>query len=242
MNARPQDDNDPNETQEWIDALTAAVAAGGKERGLYLLKQLEEQAQHLGIVAHVPPYSAYQNTIPLEQQGAVSGRSRARGAHHRRSCAGMRWRWWCAPTRPMASSAATSRATRRPPRSSRSASITSSVAPKPGRRRPRLLPAALGARRVCTRVPRRRLVGGAARELPAGGRRRRAVVVSASLAHAGVLAVSHGLDGPRPDQRDLPGALHALPRASRPREPRASGTCGACSATARWTSPNRSAR
>jgi len=67
------DDSDPGETQEWLDALDASVRAGGKERGLYLLKKLEEQAQRLGIVAHVQPYSAYRNTIPLEEQGAYPG-------------------------------------------------------------------------------------------------------------------------------------------------------------------------
>jgi pyruvate dehydrogenase E1 component len=68
-----QGDSDPDETQEWLEALEATVRAGGKERGLFLLKKLEEQAQHLGIIAHVPPYSAYQNTIPLEDQGPYPG-------------------------------------------------------------------------------------------------------------------------------------------------------------------------
>ena len=71
---RPSDgDADPGETREWLDALDATVQASGKARGLFLLKKLEEQAQHLGIIAHVPPYSAYQNTIPLEEQGAYPG-------------------------------------------------------------------------------------------------------------------------------------------------------------------------
>ena len=48
------------------------------------------------------------------------------------------------------------------------------------------------------------------------GRRGRAVVVSAPAADAGLLAVPDGLDGPRPDDGDLPGALHALPAAPRP--------------------------
>ncbi|HTL77719.1 MAG TPA: alpha-ketoglutarate dehydrogenase [Casimicrobiaceae bacterium] len=69
----PDSDADPDETREWLDALEATVRAGGKERGAFLLKRLEEQAQHLGILAHVPPYSAYQNTIPLEEQGAYPG-------------------------------------------------------------------------------------------------------------------------------------------------------------------------
>ena len=49
-------DVDPEETQEWIDALQAAVREGGAERGLFLLERLEEQAQQLGIVPHVQPY------------------------------------------------------------------------------------------------------------------------------------------------------------------------------------------
>jgi pyruvate dehydrogenase E1 component len=66
-------DQDPAETREWLEALEAVVRDGGPERGRFLLKQLEEQAQHLGILAHVPPYSAYQNTIPLEQQQPYPG-------------------------------------------------------------------------------------------------------------------------------------------------------------------------
>jgi hypothetical protein len=61
------------------------------------------------------------------------------------------------------------------------------------------------------------------------------------VADAGLLAVPDGVDGPRPDHGDLPGALHALPRGSRPRR-RPNARCGRSSATARWTSPNRSAR
>jgi pyruvate dehydrogenase E1 component len=67
------EDSDPGETQEWVDALAAVVRDAGPERGVYLLKRLEEVAQQLGVVAHVPPYSAYQNTIPLAQQGPYPG-------------------------------------------------------------------------------------------------------------------------------------------------------------------------
>ncbi|MBZ8141641.1 pyruvate dehydrogenase (acetyl-transferring), homodimeric type [Rubrivivax gelatinosus] len=66
-------DTDPQETREWLEALQAVVADAGPERGLYLIEQLERQAQQLGVVSHVPPYSAYRNTIPLERQGAYPG-------------------------------------------------------------------------------------------------------------------------------------------------------------------------
>ena len=84
------------------------------------------------------------------------------------------------------------------------------------RRRHHLLPGPRGARHLRARVSRRPAVGRAARELPpraAAGRR--ALVVSASVADAGLLGVPDGVDGPRPDHGDLPGALHALPRGSR---------------------------
>ena len=66
-------DDDPAETLEWIDALAAVVRDAGLERGRFLLKQLEEQAQSLGILAHVQPFSAYRNTIPLERQPPYPG-------------------------------------------------------------------------------------------------------------------------------------------------------------------------
>jgi pyruvate dehydrogenase E1 component len=66
-------DSDPEETREWLEALKAAVASGGRDRGLFLLTQLEQQAQQLGVVAHVMPYSAYQNTVPLAEQAVHPG-------------------------------------------------------------------------------------------------------------------------------------------------------------------------
>ena len=50
----------------------------------------------------------------------------------------------------------------------------------------------------------------------AGARRARPELVPAPVADARLLAVPDRLDGHRPDQRDLPGALHALPAAPRP--------------------------
>ncbi|MFO1393344.1 MAG: alpha-ketoglutarate dehydrogenase [Steroidobacteraceae bacterium] len=66
-------DEDPEETAEWIESLESVVRASGPERAMHLLGQLEFQAQQLGILAKIPPYSAYQNTIPLERQGAYPG-------------------------------------------------------------------------------------------------------------------------------------------------------------------------
>jgi pyruvate dehydrogenase E1 component len=67
------EDSDPQETREWLESLEAVVTRAGEARGLYLLKQLEAQAQQLGIVANVSPYSAYRNSIPLEHQSPHPG-------------------------------------------------------------------------------------------------------------------------------------------------------------------------
>lgn len=69
----PPDDSDPLETREWLDALEAVVNVRGQPRALELLRLLEQQAQTLGIVANIPPYSAYRNTIPVEKEPPYPG-------------------------------------------------------------------------------------------------------------------------------------------------------------------------
>ena len=83
----PGADADPDETAEWLQALRAVVDRAGAARGLYLLEQLQSQAQALGIVPHVLPFSAYRNTIPLERQGPYPGDL----ALEERLTAWMRW-------------------------------------------------------------------------------------------------------------------------------------------------------
>ena len=73
------------------------------------------------------------------------------------------------------------------------------------------------------------------------GARRGPLLVSAPAADARLLGVPDGLDGPRPAQRDLPGALQPLPRQPRPRRHVAARASGPSSATARSTSRRRSA-
>jgi len=80
-------DLDPEETREWLEALQAVVDGAGPERGLYLIEQLQEQAQQQGMVPHSPPFSAYRNSIPLQRQGAYPGDLRT----EERLTAIMRW-------------------------------------------------------------------------------------------------------------------------------------------------------
>ena len=87
----------------------------------------------------------------------------------------------------------------------------------PGRRRPDLVPGARLPRHLRPRLPRGPADRAAAGRLPPGGQppRRRPVVLPAPAADAGLLGVPHRLDGPGPDERDLPGAVQPLP--ARPR-------------------------
>ncbi len=66
-------DVDPQETREWLDALSAVLEQEGGERAHYLIEQLIAQAREGGINL---PYSAtteYINTIPVEQQPKYPG-------------------------------------------------------------------------------------------------------------------------------------------------------------------------
>jgi pyruvate dehydrogenase E1 component len=67
------EDGDPLETREWLESLESVVRRAGKGRGRFLLKELEALAQQLGLASRVAPYSAYRNTISLEEQAVHSG-------------------------------------------------------------------------------------------------------------------------------------------------------------------------
>ncbi|MDR2186581.1 MAG: pyruvate dehydrogenase (acetyl-transferring), homodimeric type [Azonexus sp.] len=69
----PLADHDPQETQEWLDALDGVIAQEGAERAHFLIEQLIGQAREAGIDI---PYSAnteYINTIPADQQPKYPG-------------------------------------------------------------------------------------------------------------------------------------------------------------------------
>ena len=95
----------------------------------------------------------------------------------------------------------------------------------PGRRRPGLLPGPRLPRHLRPRLPRGPPERGPARRLPPGAVARRPAaglpVLPAPAADAGLLGVPDRLDGPRPDERDLPGAVQQVPaRTAASRTPR----------------------
>jgi pyruvate dehydrogenase E1 component len=69
----PTLDSDPGETREWLDAFDAVIQHDGNARGQFLIKELSERGQELGIASSVHPFSAYRNSIPLERQTAHPG-------------------------------------------------------------------------------------------------------------------------------------------------------------------------
>ncbi|HNC53589.1 MAG TPA: pyruvate dehydrogenase (acetyl-transferring), homodimeric type [Accumulibacter sp.] len=67
------DDADPQETQEWQDALSGVIEREGAERAHFLIEGLIAQARQAGVDI---PYSAtteYVNTIPVELQPKYPG-------------------------------------------------------------------------------------------------------------------------------------------------------------------------
>ena len=66
-------DDDPVETRDWLDSLTAVIANSGVERAQHILRSLDRAAQNRGIASLEQPYSAYRNSIGIDQQGAFPG-------------------------------------------------------------------------------------------------------------------------------------------------------------------------
>ena len=84
-------------------------------------------------------------------------------------------------------------------------------------RRPGVLPGTRRARHLRARVPRGPADRGPAQRVPAGALppRRRAAVLPAPAADAGVLGVPHGLHGARRAELDLPGQVQPVPAGAR---------------------------
>lgn len=67
------DDVDPQETQEWLDALESVIQHEGGERAHYLLETLIEKARMAGAEIPFSAETAYINTISIPQQAQYIG-------------------------------------------------------------------------------------------------------------------------------------------------------------------------
>ena len=216
-------DPDPQETREWLEALAGVLATEGPDRAHYLIEQLIDAARQNGAYLPFSANTEYINTIPTDAQVRIPGDPEIESPHPvvralERDGDGAAREQAHERRRPHRELRVRGRPLRR-----RLQSLLARVGRRP-RRRPRVRAGPLGHRRVRARVHARAPHGGAARQLPAGSRRRRHLVVSASVAHAGLLAVPDGVDGPGAADGDLPGALHEVPAGPRARADR--GTQG----------------
>ena len=61
-------DIDPEETQEWLDSLTAVVDEKGQSRARFLMSKLLERARELQVGHPATVSTPYVNTIPPENE------------------------------------------------------------------------------------------------------------------------------------------------------------------------------
>jgi len=66
-------DTDPDETQEWLDSLSAVVDQRGRSRAQYLMTRLLERADQLAVGTLHTVSTPYINTIPTELEPAFPG-------------------------------------------------------------------------------------------------------------------------------------------------------------------------
>jgi pyruvate dehydrogenase E1 component len=69
----PEDDGDPVETREWLDALDALIEAEGPERATFLLKHLLQHARTRRVPLPQVLNTPYLNTISLAEQAPFPG-------------------------------------------------------------------------------------------------------------------------------------------------------------------------
>ena len=66
-------DNDPQETQEWLDALESIIEIEGDEKAHHILEKLIDMARRSGVNLPYSSNTAYVNTIPVDQQERITG-------------------------------------------------------------------------------------------------------------------------------------------------------------------------
>ncbi|MBN3788371.1 alpha-ketoglutarate dehydrogenase [Burkholderia sp. Ac-20353] len=66
-------DEDVQETKEWLDALEGVLRTAGPDRAHFILENLDRHAKNLKIRKSRHPYSAYQNTISVDEQPRYPG-------------------------------------------------------------------------------------------------------------------------------------------------------------------------
>ena len=63
-----ENDPDPRETREWLDALDSVIEVEGTDRAHYLIEKLVDKARRAGAYLPFSGNTAYVNTIPANKQ------------------------------------------------------------------------------------------------------------------------------------------------------------------------------
>ena len=211
------DDVDPDETREWLESIDSVLRTHGADRAHYLLERVIDHTRRSGAYLPFKPNTAYVNTISPGQEKEYPGDRSV----ERRLEAYIRWNAIAMVVQANRQSSEygghiasyASAATlyevgfnhfwRAPGESHPGDMVFIQGHSSPGIYARAFLEGRLTEEQL---QHFREEVG-----------RPRALVLSASVADAGILAVPDRLDGSRGDDGDLPGALRALPRASRHR-------------------------
>src|SRR3954463_3624648 len=73
MDMSPLPDPDPQETQEWLDALDGVLEYEGSQRAHYLLEKLVDKARRSGAYLPYSANTAYINTFPTHLEAKSPG-------------------------------------------------------------------------------------------------------------------------------------------------------------------------
>jgi pyruvate dehydrogenase E1 component len=66
-------DQDPEETREWLESIDSVLRTGGGDRAHFLLERLIDHARRSGAYLPFKPNTAYVNTIPTSQEPGYPG-------------------------------------------------------------------------------------------------------------------------------------------------------------------------
>ena len=211
-------DIDPEETGEWLDSLEAVIDAEGVDRAHFLLENLITKARLRGSYLPYNANTPYLNTIPVDRQPHYPGDREI----ERRISSIIRWNALAMVVRANKHSSELGGHIA----SFQSAATLYDIgfghfwrAPlREPRRRHHLYPGPFVPGHLRARIRRRPPDRGAAAATSAAKSTAQGpLVLSASVADAGFLAIPDRVDGPRADHGDLSGALHEVSRGARPR-------------------------
>ena len=213
----PFEDVDPIETQEWLESIDSVMRAQGPERAHFLLEKLVDFTRRSGAYLPFKPNTAYLNTISKAQEPDYPGDR----SLERRNEAYIRWNALAMVVQAnrknseygghiasYASAATLYEVGFNHFWRAKSAAHPGDMIFVQGHSSPGIYARAyLEGRLDESQLLRFR------QEVKGGG----LVLLSASLADAGLLAIPHGVDGIGSDDGDFPGAFRTLSGASRHR-------------------------